>query len=58
MVHWAKNIGIHSRPIDFHSVEVLKNMPPSWVTEDMKEVPAFGHTAADNSLENRLSLQH
>lgn len=49
MVKWAKEQGINFAPVEFKSVEVLKNMPPSWVTPSMTEVPAVEHTADDKA---------
>ena len=56
MVERAKEQGLNSPPVEFKSVEVLKNMPTSWVTPGMTEVPAVEHTADDNeNLVNNLA---
>jgi len=54
MVAWAKAQGVHFAPVEFKSVEVLKNMPPSWVTPALTEVPAVEHTADDNAEVERV----
>jgi len=54
MVKWAKTVGQYFEPVKFGAVEVLKKMPPSWVTPDMKEVPAFGHSSDDNEVAKKL----
>ena len=51
MVRWAKATGKYFRPVAFRAVEVKRNMPPSWVTSDLKEVPALHHDLNDNSIE-------
>ena len=38
-VKWAKTVGQYFEPVKFGAVEVLKKMPPSWVTPGMSEVP-------------------
>jgi len=58
MVERAKEQGLNSPPVEFKSVEVLKNMPSSWVTPGMTEVPAVEHTADDKAdLEHKLSRE-
>lgn len=37
MHQWVQTQGKKLSPIEFESVEVLKNMPPSWITEKMKQ---------------------
>ena len=57
MVKWAKEQGVNFAPVEFKSVEVLKNMPPSWVTPSMTEVPAVEHTADDKAeLDQKLGV--
>jgi hypothetical protein len=57
MVKWAKEQGVNFAPVEFKSVEVLKNMPPSWVTPSMTEVAAVEHTADDKSeLDEKLKV--
>jgi UDP-glucose 4-epimerase len=48
MVRWAKASGKNFPPVEFEAVEVKQNMPQSWLNENMKEVPALVHTAADS----------
>ena len=50
MVEWAKTEGVYFPPVAFNTVEVMKRMPPSWVTPGMKEVPIFVHNSTDNAL--------
>ena len=50
MVEWAKKTGKYFKPVVFDAVEVKRDMPPSWVTPGMKEVPAFHHDVKDNIL--------
>ena len=52
MVQWAKSTGKYFQPVVFDAVELKTNMPPSWLTADMKEVPAFQHDSRDNILKN------
>lgn len=55
MVQWAKITGKHFEPVAFDAVEIKKNMPPSWITPDMKQVAAFHHSASrDDTVENEL----
>lgn len=54
MVDWAKKTGKYFEPVKFGAVELMKNLPPSWVTDDMKEVPAFGHDVKDNMIEANM----
>jgi hypothetical protein len=42
LCRYTKAQGVHFSPVEFKSVEVLKNMPPSWVTPTLTEVPAAG----------------
>ena len=51
MVNWAKDTGKYFEPVHFDAVELMKKLPPSWITEDLKEVPAFVHNAEDNVVE-------
>ena len=55
MVTWAKETGKYFEPVRFHSVELMKNLPPSWMTDDLTEVPAFLHDDKDNMIEAALS---
>ena len=50
MVKWAKNVGKYYAPVQFSTVEVKKKMPPSWVTAELQETPAFAHTSSDNKV--------
>ena len=54
MVKWAKETGKYFEPVKFDAVELMKNLPPSWKTDDLKEVPAFLHNDKDNLLEAGL----
>ena len=54
MVTWAKNTGKYFKPVKFEAVEVLKNIPASWMTDGLKEVPAFLHNDKDNVIEADL----
>lgn len=54
MVTWAQEIGKHFEAVKFDSVEVLKKLPPSWRTDNLKEVPAFMHNSSDNVIEAEL----
>jgi len=54
MVTWAQEIGKYFEPVKFDSVEVLKKLPPSWRTDNLKEVPAFMHNSNDNVIEAEL----
>lgn len=51
MVAWAKRTGKYFEPVKFDAVELMKNLPPSWMTDDLKEVPAFSHNDRDNVIE-------
>mmetsp|Transcript_2289 Transcript_2289/g.8166 ORF Transcript_2289/g.8166 Transcript_2289/m.8166 type:complete len:406 (-) Transcript_2289:2180-3397(-) len=51
MVAWAKETGKYFEPVKFDAVELKRNIPPSWITDDMKEVPAFTHTDKDNLVQ-------
>ena len=55
MVKWAKETGKYFEPVEFHAVEVRKNMPPSWITPGLKEVPAFHHDQKDNRVQRMIS---
>jgi len=55
MVKWAKTVGQYFEPVKFGAVEVLKKMPPSLVTPEMTEVPAFGHDSSDNEVAKKLA---
>ena len=52
MVDWAKNVGKYFKPIAFDAVEVAKQMPHSWRTPGLLEVPAFTHDVHDNQIEH------
>ena len=54
-VKWAKTDGKYFPPVEFKAVEVLRKMPPSWVTPGMGEVPAFVHDSSDNVVSNAMS---
>lgn len=54
MVEWVKSQGRFFEPIEFDAVEVLDSMPPSWVTDDMKQLPAVEHTGPKNTSDVRL----
>ena len=54
MVAWAKETGKYFEPVKFDAVEVMWKLPPSWVTDGMKEVPAFTHNEKDNVIEAEL----
>jgi UDP-glucose 4-epimerase len=54
MVDWAKKTGKYFEPVKFDAVEVLKNLPASWRTYNLKEVPAFMHNSNDNVIEAEL----
>ena len=58
MVQWAKETGKYFKPVEFEAVELKKNLPPSWDSPNLQEVPAFQHDARDNSVEKELSQQH
>ena len=47
-VKWVKTTGLTFAPVEFNSVEVLKNMPASWITPALMEVPAVEHTGGLN----------
>merc|ERR1719149_323821 len=36
-VEWYRATGKFFQPVEFQSVEVKKNMPPSWLRRDLKE---------------------
>ena len=55
MVTWAKETGKYFEPVKFSAVELMKNLPPSWMTADLREVPAFLHNDKDNVIEAGLS---
>jgi len=54
MVTWAKETGKYFEPVKFDAVELMRNLPPSWKTEGLKEVPAFEHNENDNVIEAKL----
>ena len=54
MVTWAKETGKYFEPVKFGAVEVMRKLPPSWMTDDLKEVPAFVHNHKDNVIEAEL----
>ena len=54
MVAWANKTGKYFEPVKFDAVELIKNLPPSWKTDDLKEVPAFLHNDKDNLIEADL----
>ena len=54
MVTLAKETGKHFKPVKFDTVELMKNLPLSWMTDDLKEVPAFVHNEKDNVIEAEL----
>ena len=54
MVTWAKSTSKYFEPVKFSAVELLKNIPPSWMTDDLKEVPVFLHSGKDNIVEADL----
>ena len=54
MVAWAKETGKYFEPVKFDAVEVMRNLPPSWMTDHLKEVPAFEHNENDNVIEAGL----
>ena len=54
MVTWAKETGKYFEPVKFGAVEVIRKFPPSWMTDDLKEVPAFVHNEKDNVIEAEL----
>ncbi len=54
MVTWARESGKYFEPVKFTSVEIMHKLPPSWLTEDLTEVPAFEHNENDNSVENEM----
>ena len=51
MVQWAKKTGKYLNPVEFSAVEVKKNLPRSWLTADLQEVPALHHDMRDNHIE-------
>lgn len=51
MVAWAKTTGQYFKPVEFQAVEVKKKLPPSWLTDGTREVPALHHDASDNNVE-------
>ncbi|CAL6325435.1 unnamed protein product [Bathycoccus prasinos] len=54
MVTWAKETGKYFEPVKFDAVEVMRKLPPSWMTDGLKEVPAFEHNEKDNVIEAEL----
>merc|ERR1711879_49157 len=38
-VHWYGAKGRFFHPVEFASVEVIANMPPSWVRPDLQQTP-------------------
>jgi len=54
MVEWAKETGKYFEPIQFKAVELKRNLPASWLTDTMDEVPAFHHDNKDNSINAEL----
>ena len=54
MVQWAKRTGKYFQPVSFDAVEVKRNLPPSWSSSRLREVPAFTHDARDNLVESQL----
>ena len=54
MVTWAKETGKYFVPVKFDAVEVMRNLPRSWKTDGLKEVPAFEHNENDNVIEAAL----
>jgi UDP-glucose 4-epimerase len=45
---WVKKIGRHYLPVEFSHVEIIQNMPPSWVRADLGQAKAIVHDASDN----------
>jgi len=54
MVTWANKTGKYFEPVKFDAVEVMRNLPRSWMTDGLKEVPAFEHNENDNVIEAEL----
>jgi hypothetical protein len=54
MVRWAKETGKYFEPVKFDAVEVIRKLPPSWMTDGLEEVPAFEHNEKDNAIEAEL----
>jgi UDP-glucose 4-epimerase len=54
MVSWAKETGKYFEPVQFGAVELKRKLPASWMTDEMKEVPAFYHDNKDNTIETKL----
>jgi len=55
MVTWAKETGRYFEPVKFDAVEVMQKLPRSWMTDGLKEVPAFVHNEKDNVIDAELS---
>ena len=55
MVTWAKETGKYFEPVKFDAVELMKNLPPSWMMDDLIEVPAFLHDNKDNVIDADLN---
>ena len=51
MVQWAKSTGKYFKPVEFDAVEIKKNLPPTWSSASLQEVPAFHHDLSDNTIE-------
>jgi UDP-glucose 4-epimerase len=56
MVTWVKAQGKLFSPIEFEAVEVLKDMPTSWITKDLKEEAVIFHSGPKNNSDIRLRL--
>jgi len=54
MVAWARETGKYFEPVEFDAVEIKRKLPASWVTNELKEVPAFVHNVTHNIIEYEL----
>ena len=54
MVSWAKEIGKYFEPVEFDAVEVKRKLPASWLTNELREVPAFFHNHSYNTIESEM----
>jgi hypothetical protein len=47
MVSWMRKYAKAMSPVEFANVEILENLPPSWKTPNMGEVPRIQHLGDD-----------
>ena len=54
MVAWARETGRYFEPVEFDAVEIKRKLPASWLTNGLKEVPAFVHNVTHDIIEYEL----